>query len=58
MFIITPLLKGDPIFMYGALVGKVNLDLTVGSLITPQNTFHATDNPVAKEEVFEWKADG
>ncbi|MEP7253298.1 MAG: altronate dehydratase family protein [Ginsengibacter sp.] len=55
-FAIAPLLKGDPIFMYGVLVGKVNLDLTVGSLITPQNTFHATDDPVVKERMFEWKS--
>ncbi len=55
-FAITPLLKGDPIFMYGVLVGKVNLDLPVGSLITRQNTFHATEDPVVKERTFEWKA--
>lgn len=57
-FTITSLLKGDPLYMYGVLVGKVNVDMPAGSLITRQNTFHATDEPVVEERKFEWTAPG
>jgi len=55
-FTIAALKKGDQIFMYGVLVGKVNADLPPGSLITRQNTFHATAEPRVKERSFKWKA--
>lgn len=43
-FTISDMHKDDEVYMYGVLVGKVNYDLTKGSLINVENLRHASDD--------------
>ncbi|MDM1047590.1 UxaA family hydrolase [Sphingobacterium hotanense] len=43
-FTISDMHKDDEVYMYGVLVGKVNYDLTKGSLINVNNLRHASDD--------------
>ncbi len=55
-FTVKALAKGEGIFMYGVLVGKVNDDLPQGGLITRKNTDHATGKAKVNERKFTWEA--
>ena len=54
-FTVKALAKGEGIFMYGVLVGKVNEDLPQGGLITRRNTDHATGKAQVNERKFTWE---
>ncbi len=54
-FTVRALVKGEGIFMYGVLVGKVNEDLPQGGLITRRNTDHATGKAKVNERKFTWE---
>ncbi len=43
-FTISDMQKDDEIFMYGVLVGRVNYDLSTGSVINVDNLRHASDD--------------
>lgn len=47
---------GDPIFMYGVLVGKAQNFIPKGSLMNTDNTKHASEPFEFKPYHFEWKA--
>jgi altronate hydrolase len=55
-FTIRQLAKGDGIYMYGILVGRITADLPPGGLITRHNTLHATGKAIVTEYNFQWKA--
>lgn len=62
-FTTTDLLAGDQLIMYGVLVGKAQIDIPVGSIITTSNIrhaateFNATDAHInwEKPDISEWK---
>jgi len=43
-FTISDMHKDDEVFMYGVLVGRVNYDLSTGSVINVDNLRHASDD--------------
>ena len=47
---------GDEIFMYGVLVGKVQFDVTKGSLMTNANLKHAAEPFVYRQFDYNWQA--
>lgn len=55
-FFMQDMKKGDEIYMYGVLVGKVQFDLLVGTLMTTQNTKHAADPYQYRDSNFQWTA--
>ena len=48
--------KGDPIFMYGTLVGKVTQDVPQGCLLSLANLAHAASGFSEKNQDYVWQA--
>jgi len=55
-FFIHDMNAGDEVIMYGALVGKVQADITKGRLMTTQNTKHAAGKYVYRGFRSKWHA--
>lgn len=55
-FAIRSLLPGEPIIMYGILVGKVIQPIAAGELITTENISHATAEYSGKTAAYNWRA--
>jgi altronate hydrolase len=53
-FTIGPLHDGDPIFMYGVLVGKACTDIPKGAAITTENIKHASEGFKLGSRKTEW----
>lgn len=54
-FVTQNLATGDPIFMYGVLVGKAQSPLQKGQLISTKNVKHAASDFVVGERDTDWK---
>lgn len=54
-FYITDLNKGEEVIMYGVLVGKVQCDVSKGSLMTTNNIQHAAEPYAYRPVDFTWK---
>jgi altronate hydrolase len=52
----THLLPGDPVFMYGVLVGKALKEIPKGGLISTQNLKHAASEYQGKTKEYHWEA--
>lgn len=55
-FFIHDMKSGDPIFMYGVLVGKTQFDVLRGGRMTTENTKHATGEYDYRGVKYEWHA--
>ena len=55
-FYTTDLKAGDEVTMYGVLVGKVQFDITKGSLMTIENLKHAAEPYAYREVEYSWHA--
>jgi len=55
-FYMTDFSKGDEIFMYGVLVGKLQCDVVKGSLMTTENLKHAAEPYGYRNVDFSWQA--
>ncbi|WP_290793834.1 UxaA family hydrolase [Flavihumibacter sp. UBA7668] len=55
-FTIQPLKKGDPVIMYGVLVGKAQTELPVGEILTTENLKHAADPYAYRNVKLDWEA--
>ncbi|HRN56855.1 MAG TPA: UxaA family hydrolase, partial [Agriterribacter sp.] len=55
-FFINDMKGGDPIFMYGVLVGKTQFDVPRGGRMTTENTKHATGEYDYRGVKYEWHA--
>lgn len=53
---VRSLLPGEPIIMYGILVGKVIQPIAAGELITTENISHATAEYSGKTAAYNWQA--
>jgi altronate hydrolase len=54
-FFIDDMNAGDPVIMYGTLVGRVQSDIQKGSLMTVQNTRHAADEYAYRGMTYKWQ---
>jgi altronate hydrolase len=54
-FFIDDMNAGDPVIMYGTLVGKVQSDIQKGSLMTVHNTKHAADAYAYRGIKYQWQ---
>ena len=54
-FVTKDMKPGDPIIMYGVLVGKAELPIPVGGLISTSNVKHAANNFEVREKKSSWK---
>ena len=54
-FVTKDMQPGDPIIMYGVLVGKAELPIPVGGLISTSNVRHAANNFEVREKRSSWK---
>src|SRR5688572_26430408 len=48
--------KGDDVIMYGVLVGKTQIDIPAGELMTTENVKHAAQPYSYRETKYEWHA--
>ena len=55
-FYIADLTKGSEVYMYGVLVGKVENDVSKGSLMTTENLKHAADPYAYRGVKYNWQA--
>jgi altronate hydrolase len=55
-FTATPLRQGDPVTMYGVLVGKATRDIPEGGLISTDNLQHAAEVFGARQGTYHWEA--
>ncbi len=55
-FFMSDMVKGDPIYMYGVLVGKVQYDVKKGDRMNVENTKHAADPYFYRESNYQWTA--
>lgn len=55
-FFINDMKSGDPVYMYGVLVGKLQFDVPRGGRMTTENTKHATGGYDYRSTKFEWHA--
>ena len=55
-FYMSDFKSGDAIFMYGVLVGKVEYDLTKGSLMTTHNLKHAAEPYAYRQVEYTWQS--
>lgn len=53
-FCLTDLESGDPVIMYGVLVGKANQSIGKGGLLTISNIVHATNGFSLGDRKFDW----
>ena len=54
-FMLTDLQTGDPIIMYGVLVGKAQQEIPQGGLMTTENTWHAAEPYAYRNANFVWQ---
>ncbi|WP_257656548.1 UxaA family hydrolase [Parapedobacter lycopersici] len=54
-FTFRPISAGDPIYMYGVLVGRTNTDLPAGETITTENIHHASSEFRLGERRLDWR---
>lgn len=54
-FFTADLKAGEPVYMYGTVVGKVNKNVKTGALMSVDNTFHATDEFRIGSFAFNWQ---
>src|SRR4051812_21749039 len=54
-FVTTSLQPGDPIIMYGVLVGRAESPISQGGLITTSNVKHAANNYEIRDRKLNWK---
>lgn len=57
-FFINDMKAGDPVYMYGVLVGKIQFDVPKGGRMTTDNTKHAADPYDYRGVKYEWHAPG
>jgi altronate hydrolase len=55
-FVTTDLAKGDSVIMYGVLVGKAQVDIPKGGIISTANLKHAAEPFAYRKMDYEWKA--
>lgn len=55
-FFMQDMKKGDPIVMYGVLVGKAQADISSGARMSTDNTKHAAEPYVYRKVRYEWQA--
>lgn len=55
-FLISDISEGDPITMYGVLVGKANKSILQGESITTENVIHDANAFHEKDSSLEWQA--
>lgn len=55
-FYSTQLQKGDAVYMYGVLVGKVVMDVTIGTRMSTDNLHHATEPYSFSPYDYQWDA--
>lgn len=55
-FAIAPLAVGDPVWMYGVLVGKATQSIPAGGLISTQNLKHAAEIFGTRQSEYRWTA--
>ncbi|HRI24714.1 MAG TPA: altronate dehydratase family protein [Ferruginibacter sp.] len=55
-FVTTDLAKGDSVIMYGVLVGKAQVDIPKGGIISTSNLKHAAEPFVYRKTDFTWTA--
>lgn len=55
-FYTQDMIKGQEVIMYGVLVGKVQNDISKGSLMTTENLKHAADPYAYRSASYEWQA--
>lgn len=55
-FYTRDMIKGQEVIMYGVLVGKVQNDISKGSLMTTENLKHAADPYAYRNTSYEWQA--
>lgn len=55
-FLINDILEGDPITMYGVLVGKASKNIAKGESITTENVVHDANAFHEKDSSLEWQA--
>ncbi|MEZ5044649.1 MAG: altronate dehydratase family protein [Saprospiraceae bacterium] len=55
-FTVKPLSVGDPVFMYGVLVGKATQAIQEGGLISTKNLTHATQDYSGRKGKIAWTA--
>lgn len=48
--------EGDPVIMYGVLVGKAQMDIKAGGLMTTANTKHAAQPYAYRGNAYHWSA--
>src|SRR5579871_35903 len=53
-FFMRDMKAGDEVIMYGTLVGKLQNDLTTGSLMTTENTKHAAQEYGYRDTHYQW----
>src|ERR1051325_7278661 len=55
-FVLQPLRAGDPVIMYGVLVGKAAASIRAGEVVTTANLCHTAAPVQRRSQVQEWKA--
>ena len=55
-FFMQDLQPGDPIYMYGVLVGKAQIDIKKGSRMNTTNTKHAAEPFAFRPSHYQWQA--
>lgn len=55
-FVTASLSKGDPVTMYGVLVGKAQMDIPKGGIISTENIKHAAEPFFYRKTDFHWTA--
>ncbi len=55
-FFINDMKAGDPVYMYGVLVGKIQFDVPTGGRMTTDNTKHAAEPYAYRAVKYEWHA--
>ncbi|PWU02420.1 MAG: altronate hydrolase [Bacteroidetes bacterium] len=53
---INEMKAGDPVIMYGVLVGKVQFDIQAGTLMNTENTKHAAEPYSFRNKKYQWHA--
>ncbi len=54
-FFTHPMKRGDGVFMYGVLVGRIQFDVNAGHRMTIENTKHATDPYIYRKTNYQWQ---
>jgi altronate hydrolase len=55
-FFVNDMTAGEEVIMYGVLVGKVQENISQGTIMTPANTRHAAGKYAYKGHSYQWKA--